>query len=117
MRSAVPVFWGYLLAAGMADLGSTLLDSSLMPVVFDLDETLLQASSLSQLKTRIDNATRAKCAPGGRTAGCWRRALRGPWSVGRGACTRPGAEGGPLCLRCRLDLERRLPLATSEEDR
>lgn len=59
-RAAVPVFWAYLLADGIGSLGAALLDSSLMPVVFDLDETLLQASSISQLKNRIDAANKIK---------------------------------------------------------
>jgi hypothetical protein len=59
-RVAVPAFWAYLLADGIVSLGAALLDSSLMPVVFDLDETLLQASSISQLKNRIDAANKIK---------------------------------------------------------
>jgi hypothetical protein len=61
-RVAEPVFWAYLLAEGMSKLGAGLLDTSLMPVVFDLDETLLQASSVSQLKNRMEHAKKAKCA-------------------------------------------------------
>lgn len=47
------VFWGFCLGAGALQLGATFLEASRIPVVFDLDETLLVAYSLHTLDVRL----------------------------------------------------------------
>jgi hypothetical protein len=47
------VFWGYSLAAGLLSYGQMLLENKRLAVVFDLDETLLQALTEKTMKERI----------------------------------------------------------------
>lgn len=58
--SQIPVFWGYELTVGLASLAASMLDSSRLALIFDLDETLLVANSSSNLDTRIDNCRRQR---------------------------------------------------------
>jgi hypothetical protein len=51
--SMQPVFWGYCLPAGLLVYGQMLLENKCLAVVFDLDETLLQALTEKALKERI----------------------------------------------------------------
>jgi predicted secreted acid phosphatase len=50
------VFWGYSLAGGLLSYGQMLLENKRLAVVFDLDETLLQALTEKTLKERISAA-------------------------------------------------------------
>jgi hypothetical protein len=47
------VFWGFCLGVGALRLGTSFLENSRIPVVFDLDETLLVAYSLHTLDVRL----------------------------------------------------------------
>lgn len=53
-------FWGFYVAEGAAALAIHLLECSRLPVVFDLDETLLVAYSLHTLENRLASAERAR---------------------------------------------------------
>jgi hypothetical protein len=46
-------FWGYCMGHGGLALGHALLEASRLPIVFDLDETLLVAYSLHTLDVRL----------------------------------------------------------------
>lgn len=48
-----PTFWGYSLTAGLLSFGQMLLENKRLAVVFDLDETLLQALTEKTLRERI----------------------------------------------------------------
>ncbi len=48
-----PAFWGFCLPRGALQMGMSLLDNSRLPIVFDLDETLLVAFSLHTLDVRL----------------------------------------------------------------
>jgi hypothetical protein len=72
-----PVYWGYALAAGLLVYGQMLLENKRVAVVFDLDETLLQALTEKALKERIA-ATDEKMCGGRRREGRGReRGVRG----------------------------------------
>jgi hypothetical protein len=47
-----PAFWGYSLAFGLLSFGQMLLENKRIAVVFDLDETLLQALTEKSLRER-----------------------------------------------------------------
>lgn len=61
--SRVPVWLGYVLHTGLATLVTSMLDSSRMAIVFDLDETLLVANSQSSIANKIDAAQKNRYAP------------------------------------------------------
>jgi hypothetical protein len=48
-----PIFWGYALPFGLLSYGQMLLENKRLAVVFDLDETLLQALTEKTLRERI----------------------------------------------------------------
>jgi hypothetical protein len=50
---ATCAFWGYCVGSGAVTLGHALLEASRLPIVFDLDETLLVAYSLHTLDVRL----------------------------------------------------------------
>lgn len=50
---ATCAFWGYCMGHGALALGHALLEASRLPIVFDLDETLLVAYSLHTLDVRL----------------------------------------------------------------
>ena len=50
---ATCAFWGYCVGHGALALGHALLEASRLPIVFDLDETLLVAYSLHTLDVRL----------------------------------------------------------------
>ncbi|KAF5836274.1 hypothetical protein DUNSADRAFT_6182 [Dunaliella salina] len=52
--SVVPVFWGYVLCPGMASVAFGLLERRQMALIFDLDETLVVAHTLSTAESRRD---------------------------------------------------------------
>jgi len=62
------VFWGYSLASGLLSYGQTLLENKRLAVVFDLDETLLQALTEKTLKERIGAVAEKRWGGGGRGA-------------------------------------------------
>ena len=57
---AVPTFLGYLVHEGATLLADVFVKSSQLPVVLDLDETLLVANSLSQLETQMAKAVESR---------------------------------------------------------
>jgi len=56
----LPVFWGYCLAVGLLGVGAALIREARLAVVFDIDETLLQAHSLSSLKSAVSKCKDAR---------------------------------------------------------
>jgi hypothetical protein len=54
------VFWGYCLAVGLLGVGAALIREARLAVVFDIDETLLQAHSLSSLKSAVSKCKDAR---------------------------------------------------------
>jgi len=58
--SVVPVFWGYVLCPGMASVAFGLLERRQMALIFDLDETLVVAHTLSTAESRRDECIRSK---------------------------------------------------------
>lgn len=54
---------GYVLHTGLATLVTSMLDSSRMAIVFDLDETLLVANSLSSITNKIESAQKNRYVP------------------------------------------------------
>jgi hypothetical protein len=54
------VFLGYNIGRGSAEAMGRLLQTSRLPIVFDLDETLLVASSSSQLEQKMEDVTRRR---------------------------------------------------------
>lgn len=63
-RAPAPVaaFWGYSVAAGAPELAASLLDAVRLPLVLDLDETLLAAFAGGQLEARLEAARAARRA-------------------------------------------------------
>lgn len=57
----MPVYWGWLLAPGIPTLVCAMLDRSQMGLIFDLDETLLVAHSVSTAEGRVESCLRARC--------------------------------------------------------
>ena len=57
---AVPTFLGYLVHEGATLLAEVFVKSSQLPVVLDLDETLLVANSLSQLENQMAKAMESR---------------------------------------------------------
>ena len=55
-KKTVPAFLGYILPEHVAVMAESLVSKSLLPVVLDLDETLLVAHSASQLEGHITKA-------------------------------------------------------------
>ncbi|BDA46182.1 probable RNA polymerase II C-terminal domain phosphatase-like 1 at N-terminal half [Coccomyxa sp. Obi] len=53
--SPSPLFLGYLVARGAAEMATALIDNSRLPLLFDLDETLLSAFTANNLRVRIKN--------------------------------------------------------------
>ncbi|CAL8462324.1 g1857 [Coccomyxa elongata] len=53
--SPTPLFLGYVVARGAAEMATALIDNSRLPLLFDLDETLLSASTANNLRVRIKN--------------------------------------------------------------
>lgn len=51
-----PAYWGYVLAPQLLDYGCKLLANKRLAVVFDIDETLVQALSQNGLRTRLSAA-------------------------------------------------------------
>lgn len=67
----LPRFWGYTLIRGALGDGAELLDSGRLPIILDLDETLVLAHTQSSLANRIsilndDRYTHQLSAPS-----CW----------------------------------------------
>ena len=56
----MPAFWGYSVAARAPDAACALLETARLPLVLDLDETLLAAFAGGQLEARLE-AARAAC--------------------------------------------------------
>lgn len=57
----VPAFLGYIVPDGVTFLGDSLIKNSLLPVVLDLDETLLVANSVTKLISQIGRANTNRC--------------------------------------------------------
>eukprot|EP00200_Dunaliella_tertiolecta_P007936 CAMPEP_0202376530 /NCGR_PEP_ID=MMETSP1127-20130417/7007_1 /ASSEMBLY_ACC=CAM_ASM_000462 /TAXON_ID=3047 /ORGANISM="Dunaliella tertiolecta, Strain CCMP1320" /LENGTH=841 /DNA_ID=CAMNT_0048974333 /DNA_START=163 /DNA_END=2685 /DNA_ORIENTATION=- len=58
--SVLPVYWGWLLAAGIPSLVCAMLDRSQMGLIFDLDETLLVAHSANTVEGRMESCRKAR---------------------------------------------------------
>ncbi len=58
-RQRVPAFWGYSVAARAMGPAAALLEGARLPLVLDLDETLLAAFALGQLEARLETARAA----------------------------------------------------------
>jgi len=58
--SKVPVYWAWLLAAGIPTLVCAMLDRSQMGLIFDLDETLLVAHSSNTAESRMESCRKAR---------------------------------------------------------
>ncbi len=58
-RQRVPAFWGYSVAARAMGPAAALLEGARLPLVLDLDETLLAAFALGQLEARLEAARAA----------------------------------------------------------
>eukprot|EP00884_Botryococcus_braunii_P014809 jgi/Botrbrau1/23329/Bobra.0102s0063.1 len=56
------VFLGYIIGRGTGQVLGHVLQTARMPLIFDLDETLLVASSSSQLEQKMDEASRRRKA-------------------------------------------------------
>ncbi len=56
-----PVFWVYCLANMLPVVGSELMATHRLAIVFDLDETLLQAMTPKTLQAAISKAEATKC--------------------------------------------------------
>ncbi len=55
------VFLGYIIGRGTSQALGHMLQTARMPLIFDLDETLLVASSSSQLEQKMEEACRRRC--------------------------------------------------------
>ena len=58
-----PAFWGYIVHDGVSVTTSRWIDKSQLPVVLDLDETLLVAHSVSQLRVEIARLNQERYVP------------------------------------------------------
>lgn len=58
-----PAFWGYLVHDGATLLTSSWLEKSQLPVVLDLDETLIVAHSASKLQQEIGKLRHSRYKP------------------------------------------------------
>lgn len=58
--SRVPMFWGYALPPHLAPRVSHLLQKSQLALVLDLDETLLFACSMEELRRRLEVSQQAQ---------------------------------------------------------
>ena len=56
----IPTFLGYLVHEGATLLADVFVKATQLPVVLDLDETLLVANSLSQLESQIAKAKESR---------------------------------------------------------
>ena len=56
----VPAFLGYIVHQGVTFLADTFIKQCWLPVVLDLDETLLVANSAHQLATQLYKATQLR---------------------------------------------------------
>ena len=61
-KRPVPAFWGYSVAARAPDAARALLEAARLPLVLDLDETLLAAFAGGQLEARLEAARIARRA-------------------------------------------------------
>ncbi|KAK9842441.1 hypothetical protein WJX81_000354 [Elliptochloris bilobata] len=61
-RRAMPAFWGYSAVVDAPDMAAALLESARLPLVLDLDETLLAAFAGGQLESRLEAARAARRA-------------------------------------------------------
>ena len=59
-----PVFWGYVLTPYTISTMLPLLDTNRLAVIFDLDETLLIANTVSSLEKRLDDCQMQMCGGG-----------------------------------------------------
>ena len=59
----VPTFLGYLVHEGATLLADGFVRNTQLPVVLDLDETLLVANSLSQLESQMAKAKESRYRP------------------------------------------------------
>jgi hypothetical protein len=76
--AASPVWWGYVLPAGLPSSAMELLDGGRLALVLDLDETLLGANSLDTLERRAADARRVRCGVArGRCLAGWGRVVMG----------------------------------------
>ena len=57
----IPTYWGYVLTPYAAVTSTLLLDTSRLAIVFDLDETLLVANSISTLEKKIADCAKQRC--------------------------------------------------------
>ena len=56
-QKTVPAFLGYIVPEGVVVMADGLISNCLLPVILDLDETLLVANSISQLTSQITKAS------------------------------------------------------------
>ena len=63
LGKAVPTFLGYLVHEGATLLADSFVRNTQLPVVLDLDETLLVANSLSQLESQMAKAKEGRYRP------------------------------------------------------
>lgn len=60
---AYPAFWGYLVHDGVTLSTGNWIEKSQLPVILDLDETLLVAHSASQLQSDIARLSKNRYMP------------------------------------------------------
>lgn len=63
LGKVVPTFLGYLVHEGATLLADGFVRNTQLPVVLDLDETLLVANSLSQLESQMAKAKESRYIP------------------------------------------------------
>lgn len=63
LGKVVPAFLGYLVHEGATLLADSFVRNTQLPVVLDLDETLLVANSLSQLESQMAKAREGRYRP------------------------------------------------------
>lgn len=54
------MFWGYVMPPKLPSLVTAMLDKGQLGLIFDLDETLLVAHTLSSIESRIESCRKAK---------------------------------------------------------
>ena len=120
----MPAFWGYSVAVRAPDAAGALLEAARLPLVLDLDETLLAAFAGGQLEARLEAARaarRAACADAASApdfvAQCVLQSLGFLYVCKELRCTLRRLPGwthacAPLCTRLTGSLEAASRLAT-----
>lgn len=101
-RQRVPAFWGYSVAARAMGPVAALLEGARLPLVLDLDETLLAAFALGQLEARLEAARAAHRAAveAATSAGAAQRCARPRMFRPCRSCVGSCADAWMLSLTC-----------------